>query len=509
MAKIKSYDEFIEEIRGIDERLSKIKVRAVEIDKEGKAVTYKFICDNTVGEELKKKIAGKALLYTPTAIENVTVQVEKIASDTELINATIYDYLKNNYPSLSIFLEESDIASEDVGGVIKFSIRLTKNESETAIKGGIIKKLEQYLGDRFCTDFAGTTTLKEDINDIDLLSTDVYESELQKVTFRTIQVDGVSPIDDVTMGDRGQYIADLGESGSTVICGKITTITERLTKTGKPFFVIHIDDTTGITGGCYFAKKSTYHRIQSLKEGDAIIARVSLGSYQGRPSVTFEKINLCKFPENFVMESKGKKQPPRNYKNIFPTDANSVRVKSVFDKNDPLPQELTEKIYVVFDLETTGLEKEDVITEFGAVKIKGGEIVQQWTTLVKIKKSLSEEITKLTGITNEMLQDAPEIEEVFPDFMKFIDGTTLVAHNAEFDTAFIRREANREDYEIVNPIMDTQALARNYLRLINYKLNTIADHFNIVFNHHRALADAYATAEIFIELMKIKGEKGE
>ena len=95
-----------------------------------------------------------------------------------------------------------------------------------------------------------------------------------------------------------------------------------------------------------------------------------------------------------------------------------------------------------------------------------------------------------------------------PDFLKFIDGCVLVAHNADFDTKFIKRFANAEEYELKNKIMDSLALARETLPFLKkHDLHTIADHFGISFNHHRALSDAYATAEAFIEMMKIKNNK--
>ena len=92
--------------------------------------------------------------------------------------------------------------------------------------------------------------------------------------------------------------------------------------------------------------------------------------------------------------------------------------------------------------------------------------------------------------------------------MKFIDGCTLVAHNAEFDMKFLKRFAGAEEYEVKNPVLDSVEIARSNLpQLRRHDLHTLAEHFGVVFHHHRALSDAYATAEIFIELMKIKNSK--
>lgn len=507
MPRIRNYDEFINEIRLLDERLKNAKVKMVEVDKTARSVTYFFICDKPVDDELKLKIAQKAMSLTPESFRETFVKVEKIASDDQLVRLAAFEFLKKNYPSVSIFMDESDISSYAVGNLVKYTLKLPSDGAEYVTKNGAMKKLDEYLSQRFCSDFAGTTEIKTDVEKVNILSEEVYESELQKIMRRTVKVKDVIPIDDPTIGDSAQYIEDLSD-GAVTVCGKVTSIDERTTKNGKPFFIIHIDDTTGRTGGVYFSKKATYPRIKQLKEGDAIIARATIGDYNGRQSLTFEKINACTFPEDFKPERKARKPVPRNYKKIFPEAATTVKVKSVFDKEVALPSELTNKEYVVFDIETTGLDSSDEITEIGAVKIRNGKISEQWTTLIKVNKRLSLEIVKLTGITDEMLADAPTVEEIFPDFMKFIDGTVIVAHNADFDTSFVKREAAREDYDVPNKIMDTMILSRNYLTgLSNNKLNTVAEHFGVEFRHHRALSDAYTTAEVFIELMKIKAEK--
>jgi DNA polymerase-3 subunit alpha (Gram-positive type) len=213
------------------------------------------------------------------------------------------------------------------------------------------------------------------------------------------------------------------------------------------------------------------------------------------------------FPEDFVKKDKYKKTAPREYKTIFPTPATSVKIASVFD-DFTLPEELTSQTFVVFDLETTGLDvMNNGITEIGAVKVVNGKLTEQFTTLIKPDYPITQEIVKLTGITDELVKDSPKIGVVIPDFMKFIDGAVLVAHNAEFDIKFIKRFAGAEEYEIKNKILDTMDLARSVLpSLRHHDLHTLAEHFNITFRHHRAMSDAYATAEVLIELMKIKNK---
>ena len=118
---------------------------------------------------------------------------------------------------------------------------------------------------------------------------------------------------------------------------------------------------------------------------------------------------------------------------------------------------------------------------------------------------LEQRIVELTGITDEMVKSAPSYRDVLPDFVKFCDGSVLVGHNAAgFDFKFIDYYCCELGYAVDNRVIDTLFLSQKLLRLSNNKLNTVADHFGITFNHHRAEDDALATAKIFIELIKIK-----
>ena len=385
-------------------------------------------------------------------------------------------------------------------------MRLTKDGVEYVNVNGTIRKLNEYLSKNFCADFAGSTEEKEMEETVSLISEEVYATELKKIEHRSIKVEDVVVIDDDTIGDIATYIED-ATSGEITLCGAITDIAERETKNGKPFFIIKIDDTTGKIGGVYFSKKGTLSRIKDLKVGDAIIARGSIGDYKGMQSLTYDKINRCTFPKDFVKKERYKNKAPAHYKLVFPEPASTIKMNSVFDDLE-IPSELLNNTYVVFDIETTGLDlMNNGITEIGAVKIVKGKIVEQFQTLIKPDYAISEDNMAITGITPEMVKDSPKIGSVIPDFMKFIEGSIIVAHNAEFDCKFIKRFAGAEEYEVNNKVLDTMEMTRKYLPFLKRAdLATLAEHFGIIFHHHRALSDAYATAEAFIELMKIKSK---
>ena len=167
--------------------------------------------------------------------------------------------------------------------------------------------------------------------------------------------------------------------------------------------------------------------------------------------------------------------------------------------------------FVVFDIETTGLSKEtESITEIGAVKVVDGKVIDRFSTFVNPERPIPAEITKLTGITNEMVADAPVITESLPKFLEFCQDAVLVAHNANFDTGFIRLNAERKcGIEVKNTVLDTLELSRSLLpELKKHKLDIVCEQLGVSLEgHHRAVNDAEATAEVFLKFIDMLVEK--
>ena len=167
--------------------------------------------------------------------------------------------------------------------------------------------------------------------------------------------------------------------------------------------------------------------------------------------------------------------------------------------------------YVVFDLETTGFSPiKDKIIEIGAVKVEHGEITEKFSTFVNPKIPIPFQITQLTSITDQMVMDAPDIENVLPQFLEFIGDAALVAHNASFDVSFIEQNCRYQDIQPDFTSVDTVALARILLpTLSKFKLNVVANALHISLeNHHRAVDDAGATAEIFVKFVEMLKDRG-
>ncbi len=167
--------------------------------------------------------------------------------------------------------------------------------------------------------------------------------------------------------------------------------------------------------------------------------------------------------------------------------------------------------FVVFDIETTGLSPLNCkITEIGAVLVKNDTIIDTFQTFVDPETPIPQEIINLTGITDEMVKGAPKDKDAVAEFIKFVGGRMLIAHNASFDMSFIRKVATDNDMPFINSYLDTVSMSRFVNPdLKKHKLNILAEYFNIGdFNHHRASDDAEMCAKIFYRMVAKLKEEG-
>ena len=167
--------------------------------------------------------------------------------------------------------------------------------------------------------------------------------------------------------------------------------------------------------------------------------------------------------------------------------------------------------FVAFDLETTGLRPEkDTIIEIGAVLFENGKEVKRYQSFADPHRPLDPEIVKLTGITDAMLKDAPDISQVLPEFLKFVGDRVLVAHNAGFDTSFVRSECAKLGIEYSLTSVDTLPLARQLMpQLGRHKLDTVSKALKLpAFNHHRASDDANICGLIMTKFVPMLEEMG-
>lgn len=245
--------------------------------------------------------------------------------------------------------------------------------------------------------------------------------------------------------------------------------------------------------------------MDGVSEAQALVARAHDWGHQAIAITDHGVVQA--FPDaNHYVERLDKEDP---FKIIYGVEAYLVDDLTEIAVNEQ--GQTLDDTFVVFDIETTGFSAaEDRIIEIGAVKITDGAIVDRFSTFVNPEIPIPFEIQQLTHITDDMVLEAPKIEETLPAFLDFVGESALVAHNAGFDVGFIEQNCVRLGRSRTFTSVDTVGLARVLLpTLSKYKLNIVAKALNISLeNHHRAVDDAAATAEIYVKFIEMLKERG-
>lgn len=260
-------------------------------------------------------------------------------------------------------------------------------------------------------------------------------------------------------------------------------------------------------------KRVELHMHTNMSDMDAITPAAELikqANEWGHPAVAItDHGNVQAYPEAMNTIEKLRKNGS-NMKLIYGVEAYFVNDSGALISgcND---RSVDDEI-IAFDLETTGLSpNEDRIIEIGAVRIKNREIVEEFSTLVDPEVHIPEKSTEISGITDEMVSGAPKEEEAVRKFIEFAGSGVLAAHNADFDTSFIRASCERLNIDYKFTYFDSLALSRAALpHLKNHKLDTVAKEYKLGdFNHHRALDDTRTLAGIVLKIIENASKLGK
>ncbi len=516
-------DEFLNRIRELEGFKNAI-LGGITFFKKEETAEFTVITDKAYGAMEEKNAEEICAEFVPAGI-TARLKVVKRVPDRELLRRCIYKYLTANFPAAAAYMAEEDIEIEPLTSGARFAFRIASGEQSLFSSGKILDSVCGYLQTVFCGAFYGDVKVVEKAREeVDLEEIEESQEEEYFAETRRFDICNFKKLDGADVLPKSAvYIADIaGMEGQFAVCGKVTFIEERKyvkhnEKTNedveKSRFSISLSDGSGNLRTTYFPKKGTVDRVREIQAGDELVLIGEMEEYNGTRSFKAGRINFGNMPEGFTPVARKSKPVPKFYHSVFPEPYVDYTQAGFFDKLD-LPADLKKGVFVVFDIETTGLNYQpamgrmDKIIELGAVKIVNGEIAEKFSTFVACDEKLPPNIVDLTGITDADLVGAPAIEQVIADFYKFADGCCLVAHNASFDLGFVRYYGMENGYAFEHKSIDTLTLAQSVLRfgeVPNYKLNTIAGYYGFDFNHHRAFEDAGVTAKIFIELIKKKG----
>ncbi len=501
-------DILFETLKSQDETLGDLRLKGAVYYQDNNLLKVDAVSDVAVSEDGKNYIL-KALKDRLSCVGEIYLSIAKSVLDKDLAKKVILEKIKSRSFHISHMITENTVNVISVNKRVVFELNLTDSINDYFSRTSEMNKLIDSLNRSYAHDFVGSIKIVQDCNEAPVYEEeDLNYLELEDSTIRYVKMQNVYKLIDDIVYDTAMYIADgLEKLGTVFFAGEVVEKTEKTTKNGKPYFVLTVDDKSGkVTGRFFTADKNKLKKLEKIDVGSIIIMRGENEKFNGSVNFTIKGLHLCEYPKNFTLKEKASLKVPDNYSLIFPKKIESARQSDFFTADKTLPSEVLNGVYTVVDIETTGTETAyDKITEIAGVKIINGAITEYYHTLINPEVHISDRIVELTGIDDELVKDSPKIKEVYPDFFKFIDGTVFVAHNAEFDFRFLYNAGKELGYVMKNETLDTLYLSRKILpSLKNHKLNTVCEHFNITFNHHRALSDAMATAEMFLELLKGK-----
>lgn len=505
--------KIIEGIKALDERYKGIRLESAVYSKKSKELYVTFILGVHFNEKDNQIIREYICKNLPFA--TVTTDIKKVVCSCDLLSRKIVEFIEEKYRVLKDRVHCEDICSEEVDkGKIKIIFNFEKEVCSHLENSNFFDKLEVFLNGAFCESFTYQFNPKKDVDSSDLLKEEKVDySRIEQISARYFKVNCVTRLFDNNETDEVMYIADaLERTGEIAIAGKIIGIKQKETKNGKPFFIIDFNDGTGRMSGTVFSTKDILKKMEKIQEGsEVVVVGKAEVTPEGYRRYTISSLNYCELPKDFVYKERESRKPPETYLIVKPEPIEQSFQTDMFSLVDVTPECLKGKTFVVLDFETTGtLPQEDKITEIGAVKIVDGKITEKFASMINPERKIPELIVELTGITDEMVADAPKFEEVAGDLYKFCHGSIIIAHNLPFDYAFLKNLSKPLNYLYFNRGIDTVAFARKVLpQLGHHKLNNICEYFGIEFVHHRAYNDAYATAQAFIEMIKLNGKLPE
>ena len=439
----------------------------------------------------------------------------------------------------------------EIDGQSEEYVQAMKNAAEKIER----QRIEESVNEAASSE-AVTKAVKEKRN-----SDAVQEIEVREGKFLLPQIveSSIKPFYGRTIRGKIEPISTIvSDTGRIVVWGDIFDIEKKVTKSGdKNIFVIDITDYSGSTSVKVFGTIKDTAILDNLKKGDTIVVQgdVEYDRYAGELMLIARSIGTAN-KVKVVDKAEEKRVELHLHTNMSQMDAvtsagdlvkraadwghpavaitdhgvaqafpdamkaadkinkDGEKIKVIYGTEAYFMDDLVESVsgkseepldgtFICFDIETTGLSaNRDKITEIGAVKVENGQITDTFSTFANPGMPIPAKITELTGITDAMVKDAPSQSEAVSAFLEFAGDNVLVAHNAPFDTSFIRKACENMNREYNYTSIDTVAISRAILTDIkNCKLDTVAKYLRLGdFNHHRATDDAEMLARIFINL---------
>lgn len=490
-----------------NKNINYLKLGTVSFSKSENLLCLTFLYDEINYELIqqeKQKIENIVKEFVNIKEINYNIKFVKAFLDEERVKIVIKDYLKQFHRMSLLALKNIEVNLQNN----LFNIKIYFSLSSEAVEK-LKNELLVFLSNRYFYSFnILTESVDENYHTLDEHKNEIINSLVDPVLVQKIKVNKIENIiGEIVENSCYPYEYYKSPEENVYLCGNLESVEEiEFTKkdgeTKGIRYALKVKCLDKTFNASLFPSKKNLEIVKTIESGINVIMFGSLENFNN--SLNFKVKNLAKCT---ILEYEKPKQPINkllnDYKFVFPTKYEEISQINLFEQKVD-KEYLSNNEFVVFDLETTGLDyMTEKVTEIGAVKIRNGRIVETFSTFINPQKEISFEITKLTGITNEMVKDAPLLDNVLPDFYKFCKDCILVGQNVQFDFGFIDYYSRQCNYIFDHQKDDTMVIAKKNMFLKNYKLKTIADSLNVpLVNAHRAINDALATAKVFIKLVE-------
>ncbi len=476
-------------------------------------------------EEKRKEVleSEKRILFAVRQVLDSAATVEVILTmshfDLDFFKNECVEFFRS-YPSISPLIDPSKLTDQrNEDGSHTVTLFLPATAYEYVKEKQIDRKLDDYLFNAYCEEICfrfEPQTVACDTDEIDAYQEESLDGGLilqSPEIGRYITPENVEEFIGKIVYDKAQYVEDCKKEGPLVVCGTIRDWQELRRKPkegeaeGKPFFKFTLTDFTDSIKCLIFPRAGMAEKIAMLQNGKQVVIRGDAKQNSFRGETTYDvfvrDLSLCSLPKDFV-ENRYVRTVDSEYHVVFPQPYVETEQVNLFVEHKEPHAYLQNKTFVVFDLETTGVERlQDTIIEIAGLKIVNGVFKETFSTFVNPRRPIPEKITSLTSITDADVENAPVIEEILPDFQKFTDGAILVGHNiAEFDVPFLNAVSRNQHIEFNHECVDTLRLAYKHLKgLRNKKLKNLVEYYGLTNEHaHRAIYDVIANAKVFLRM---------
>lgn len=541
-----------------------IKLGSIKFNEEKMDLNLVFFTGYELDEKIKNEIREALKDYLKEILVNVYFEVKEIKE----IEDKVFSFLIKNCPSIQSWLKKEDLKIDEDLKTINLEAP-DKITYKAILNNDALKRLnDEVLKDNYKFQLTFNEEFKEaedllndyykELENMEKEACKSVQTANQNLSFKKTDKEIINTYGKKTSGEEVS-INDLSSEFTNVkIKGYIFKLDSKETKSGKILAMIYLTDySNSIECKVFISNKKAQSFFNSFKVNDyvEVCGKFTFDSFSKTDVIM---VNYIKKLEKIEKEDKYNKKRVELRLHSKMTTMSGVTEFSKFAKKAqewghpaiaitdltdvqafPEASEFAEKnnikilygldgrmiedegnivdyyenhdfnnSYVVFDIETTGLSPyRDKITEIGAVKVVDGEIVDRFSQLINPEREIPLTVQNLTGLSNAMLADEPTIDKVIYDFKNFIEGSTLVAHNAQFDISFIRREMNDKNLNFDYPVLDTLFLSRALLKgQKRFNLSAISKVLGVsLIGAHRAVNDAEATAHVFIKLLSLAG----